>query len=415
MTRSAWRVGFLCLVCALAPKAWAKPSAVVVREAERRFERGNDLYHEGLYLQAMQAYQASYDLYPSPECVFNLALAKEKVLDFEGCALAFRRYLGENASPAGLDKAKAGLLRCLAHVTVPVKISSMPSSAAITVGEAGGQAMRGRTPARLDLAPGLHVITLAMPGYLPETQQVVVDIGKSVEIDFQLAKLSSLRVEADVSGAQVSIDGGPSQVAPLQRDLAAGVYRVRVEKGGYHAVDREVRVEPGQQMSLVLTLLPLPKMRVLAIEANTQGSVRIDGEEKGELSTARKLLSGAHRVELYAPGHLPFVQDLRIPEDRDLRLRVHLAPLRSPRQKIVLWSLLGAACAAAATGGVVGALAMTDSREFNRGVPTVMLADRGTRRAETADLMLGSALALGASTAVYYFVTQPGSSYADLR
>jgi hypothetical protein len=406
---------FLILAMALTQDAWARPSALVVREAERRFQLGNDLYHRGQYLQAMQAYQASFDLYPSAQCMFNLALSKEKVLDYEGCALAFRQYLEESQNPAGVGKARAGLERCLAHVTVPVKVSSMPPSAAITVGDGASAAMRGRTPARLDLAPGSYRITASMPGYLPETQEVSVELGRSPEIDFLLQKLSSLRVETDVSGAAVSIDGGPLEVAPVQRELVAGVYRVRVEKAGYHAMNREVRVEAGQQMSLVLTLQPLPKVRVLAVEANTPGTIRIDGEEKGALSTARKLLSGAHRVELYAPGHLPLVQDLRIPEDRDVRLRVHLEPLRTPRQRVVLWSLFGAACAAAATGGVYGALALTDSQEFNGGVPSVMLAEQGTSRAETADVMLGSALALGATAAIYYFATQPGSSHADLR
>jgi tetratricopeptide (TPR) repeat protein len=74
-----------------------------------------------------------------------------------------------------------------------------------------------------------------------------------------LAKLGRVRVEVDVVGAGVSIDGtlrGETPLAPV--DLAEGRHRVVVSHVGYEAVEREVEVRGGVETPLNVTLVPAP-------------------------------------------------------------------------------------------------------------------------------------------------------------
>ena len=121
----------------------------------------------------------------------------------------------------------------------------------------GGDAPRdGRTPTRLNLRPGqLHDLVEA-PGYITRKQAVVAEAGLHPEIDFSLEKLSTLRIEADVGGAERGIDDKRVGAAPLWRELKAGVYRVLVPKAGFAPSRREVGVKAGDQVWLIVVSLP---------------------------------------------------------------------------------------------------------------------------------------------------------------
>ena len=146
------------------------------------------------------------------------------------------------------------------------------------------------------------------PGQLPDRDRGArlrvadaeddVEEGVHPEIDFTLEKLSSLHIEADVSGADVSsIDDHAEGATPVQREVQAGLYRVQVQKPGYRAVTREVRVNAGDQVSLVVSLPPLPRERRLKLElANVrlrEVSFLLDGDVIGVPPIERKVPSGA--------------------------------------------------------------------------------------------------------------------------
>ena len=151
--------------------AAATPRPEVVKEAERRFRRATELYHEGRYQEALFIYQGAYDLLPSVSILFNIGLTKEKLLDFAGCAEAFQRYLSEAASEKEAEAARAHLETCRGRAVLVVPVSSMPPGAAIYVGPPGEKpAFRGRTPARIELRPGKHVLAVEMQGYVRQSQ-----------------------------------------------------------------------------------------------------------------------------------------------------------------------------------------------------------------------------------------------------
>lgn len=388
-------------------------------EAERRNRRASELYAAGRYEEALQTYQAAYDLYPEPKYLFNIGLAREKTFDYEGCALAFQQFLGV-APEAGEDvrrQAEERRAACVQRAQIPVRITSAPTNAAIYVGEGEARTLLGRTPLELKLGPGEYTVGMELAGYVPRTEQIAVEIGKRPQIDFVLEKLSSLRIEVDPAGARVKIDDFEWESAPTTREIAAGTHRVQVVKDGYQPASREVKVEAGQEVSLVMALQPLPQIRKLALRTRKPVAgveVRLDGRPVAAPPVALEVSPGSHRLEVRAPGRLPFARDITVPPDRDLRLALHLEPVRSRRDQLVVWSLAGAAGGAALVGGIFGVLSLQDDEAFAKD-PSPALQERGEGRAEMADAWFVTAAVLGGGAALYWFITTPRDSRAGVE
>ncbi|HEY1585082.1 MAG TPA: PEGA domain-containing protein [Polyangia bacterium] len=419
MTRLLAAVVVVTLALALgtAPRAAAADddaNRARLQEAKRRFQRANTLYRDGRYEDALHLYQAAYDLVASPDILFNLALTKEKVFDYEGCALAFRRYLDE--TKAGPDSQAADrLAHCRAQALIPVKVSSMPPSAAVVLDDGKASQQRGRTPTRVDLPPGRYTIAVSAPGYVTQKQDVRVEEGVHPEIDFTLEKLSTLHIEADVTGAEVQIDDHSVGVTPVGRELEAGLYRVQVTKPGYQTLTRQVRVNAGDQVSLMLSLQPLAREREVAIRLDQPlpSTVSIDGRNVGAPPLGEKLKTGTHKVVVRSPAHLDYAGEVEVPDDRDLLLTVHLTARRTRVQRAGFWSLESLASVAAAGGVVLGSLAVGDQATFDRH-PSVALHDRGRTEALSCDLLFGASALVGVAGAIYYLVTWPHASRSEV-
>jgi hypothetical protein len=408
-----------CLVLSLflARSAFAEPEDKVFREAQRRFAKGNALYGDGHYEQALRLYLAAYELLPSPDILFNIGLAREKILDYEGCAQALQRYLAETTDEGAGKKARARaadrLQGCLRRAEIPVRISSIPPGAAIKIGVGKSATFRGRTPSEFKLAPADYVISVELPGYVAMSQNVKVEPGARPQVDFPLEKLSTLAIEADVSGAWVTIGERPPEPAPHRTELRAGRYQVRVFKEGYHDLKREVRIEPGEQSTLMVTLRPAPVHRILTIATTPAGaSVRIDGKAAGRAPLERKAKAGTHRIEVAAPGRIPYAASITVAEERDTSLAIQLSPERTRSNRAVFWGLMGSAGVAGAAGAVYGLLALSDESEYGDS-PTLSLADRGTSRARRADVLLGTAVVLAGAAILYHVVTRPAPARAE--
>ena len=381
-------------------------------EALRRVEQGNKLYESGRYEDALRSYLAAYELSPSADTLFNVGLAQEKLLAFEQCVIAFRKYIAQSSDAATKERATERSARCLEKTRVPVKVSSSPPGAAVSLATGSDAAtFRGRTPTQLDLAPASYRIKVEMPGYVPLEQTVVVDVGVRPEIDFPLEKLSSLAIESDPSGATVEVDNDPPSATPFRRELRAGTYKIRLHKDAYRDVDREVTIGAGEQQTLVITLPPAPAVRELAIHLPPDGKLEIDGRAAaGQVH----LTSGDVRVEARAPGYLPFSGDVAIPRDRGTILDVALTPKRSLVQTSAMWTLAGVATAALVAGAIYGDMAISTRNEFDR-MPSVALADRGEMYAHRSDLFMGLAVASALAGGVTWWLTRPRASHVEVR
>lgn len=105
-----WRLCFLLLALwGLAPRsaAGAELTEEAKAQAREQFNQGNTAYAQGDFRQALDAFEAAYQLAPLPGFLFNVAQCHRQLGNFAQAASSYRRYLalsGKEPPNAGMVK-----------------------------------------------------------------------------------------------------------------------------------------------------------------------------------------------------------------------------------------------------------------------------------------------------------------------
>ncbi|HXH05901.1 MAG TPA: PEGA domain-containing protein, partial [Vicinamibacterales bacterium] len=159
-----------------------------------------------------------------------------------GGAFAGRRYLSGALAPA------PGTL----------VVQSKPSGLAVFV---DGRPF-GPTPARIELAPGPHILELR-GGDTPRVLPITVAPGATISHYVELASASrpasgQLDVRSEPAGARVFVDGQEAGVAPLLlANLSPGEHVVELQRDGA-TVRHVVTIEAGATSTLVAPVVAAP-------------------------------------------------------------------------------------------------------------------------------------------------------------
>jgi hypothetical protein len=161
-------------------------------------------------------------------------------------------------------------------------VRSTPSGASVSVDGVG----KGVTPLALrELENGTINVTIARPGYLPETRRVVITSARPARsLDVRLVAeaaapprpstpatlgrpaataaaggtTGALNVESRPSGAAVTINGQPRGNTPLTiTDLPPGEYQILMAMPGYRPFTTTVRVVAGERVRAAASLTAL--------------------------------------------------------------------------------------------------------------------------------------------------------------
>jgi hypothetical protein len=149
-------------------------------------------------------------------------------------------------------------------VVTPVQVNlrgSLGSIAVVTTPEKAKVTLdgeeKGRTPVTIEpVEPGSHGLRIERRGKSDVFQTVVVDAGKTVELDIALVdEAGSLEIKPSVSDAKVSVNGvmvGTGKV--LLENIKPGSYSVRVTAPDHTDFFQSVLVEQDKKASLVAKL-----------------------------------------------------------------------------------------------------------------------------------------------------------------
>jgi len=145
--------------------------------------------------------------------------------------------------------------------TGSVRFESNPDGADVFV---DGR-FEGATPIEArEFQPGTYEVTFERSGYTPERRTVTVRRGESQTVSVRLSpRLGSLRVNANVGGAKVFLDGREvgtirSGTGVLEIDsLEPGAYQLTVVAPGYETFVSQVSVRSGQMSEVRLRQSPL--------------------------------------------------------------------------------------------------------------------------------------------------------------
>jgi hypothetical protein len=162
---------------------------------------------------------------------------------------------------------------------------------------------KGRTPARVSVAPGSHILELRGRG-VPRVIPINMTAGAEVSqyLEFAEAPVTGqLAIQSEPAGAKVVVDGAERGVAPLTiSDLAPGEHQVELRADGATA-RHTVTVQAGGTASLVVPIgagsAGGPVSGWVAVKAPFSMEIREQGRLLGS-TDADRLMIAAGRHEL---------------------------------------------------------------------------------------------------------------------
>jgi tetratricopeptide (TPR) repeat protein len=283
------------LALLLAPPPLFAQSPEDRAEARRYFDAGNEAYQAGQYAVAARAFEEAYRLAPLSEITFSTAQAyrlayyqepqRDRELLRRALAL-YQRYLEE--APQGKRRSHATMhIEAIERLLGPEtpsendaeaseeprpKEPKPPATELLVTSRAPGA--RGRIgsselfdlPFSLAVSPGKHRVTVQAPGHEPTSVEWLAIENRLVVAQVQLEpKPAKLRVLAP-EGAQIAVNTRSVGIAPLAAPLEVppGESVVRVSLRGRLPLTRQERIERGQIVTVDARDLDVTDQRVAA-------------------------------------------------------------------------------------------------------------------------------------------------------
>ncbi|MFK7990848.1 MAG: PEGA domain-containing protein [Sandaracinaceae bacterium] len=156
---------------------------------------------------------------------------------------------------------------------------------------------------------------LAEPGVGPERRAAV-----QAALDEQQTRIGHLRVQCDVAGATLSVDGVDVASTPLESPLplSAGSHSVEVRAPGHETVRRAVSIagQSTSRLEVSLREVVVPRGNLRVETSVPEVAIQVDGDPVGvtPLASTLVLRRGAHTVVARRPGYQPEERQVQIEE-----------------------------------------------------------------------------------------------------
>jgi hypothetical protein len=340
-----WLVLALALLSSLPAAAQSKEE-----RAKQLFNAGVEAYKEAQFLDAAQAFLKAHELVPKAEIVFSIGQA-------------FRRQFTIDPKP---EYAKMAYKHFRLYVD-EVKQGGRVVEAARALSE---------------LAP-----------YAGEAGSAIMQFP------------TRLRVDSNVPGAIVSIDGGPPQRVPYRGEIQPGTHQLRVEASGYFPEERTVEVTQGELTPADFPLRGRPPL--LEVQGVDGADVSIDGRSVGDAPFSRpiEITPGRHFVAVSQIGHKPYATELDFQHGATTVLDVDLP---ATNQRRAAWGVIAVSVSSLVAAGVLAGVAYSEERHAKSieddqaagGMTAEQLVDHNDAIELRDDLRLGAAITAGAGAAV---------------
>lgn len=160
--------------------------ASLQQRADALFHAATEAWNRGDYRAAARGFAEAYEVLPHPWALYNLGRALESGGEVARAVEVYTRYLRE--APDAPDRAEVeGRLETLRRRPVEVFLTSEPLDATVRVDDE--TVASARTPCRLQLTPGAHVVVIDRQGYRQRVERVVVEAGVTRDLRVTLEAL----------------------------------------------------------------------------------------------------------------------------------------------------------------------------------------------------------------------------------
>lgn len=315
------------------------------------------------YREAIEVTKKLYALDSKPKYLANIGRCYDLLRDDHNALFYYQRFLREEKSPerrSTILERVAILRQRYSLIRREINILSEPSGADVLI---DGKLQAAQTPTVVWLSFGRHVIEVRKSGFTSVRRDFEVTQGPTLTLDLRLEKPSAptesrgtLALTASVEGAQVYLNGVLIGVSPLSgKRVKAGRYRVEVVAKNHKRWRREVEIERGQTLRLMVDLQldatapkpawPESKRRSVLIAAGVTTGVGVAG-----LATALALYLLARKNFIDADCEIPVDTGIEVcknPSKRDKARRLN------NYGAIPMWVIGGLSSAAAITLWIV--------------------------------------------------------------
>jgi outer membrane receptor for ferrienterochelin and colicin len=301
----------------------------VADEAQFHFTRGNQLYRQGRFDDALSEFYASNRLVPNRNVQFNIARCLEQLKLYDE---AFRAWsdLGRQEVPPAERAAINGAIEKLRPHLALVNVTSEPPGAEIFANRRDLGSL-GTTPRLLALAPGRVTILLDRPGYRSAEVAVELVKGKEQPAGATLERIYGAVVFRSLPpGASLregAADGPVIPSGPEPTRLVPGRHVVFVAAPGFQPARLEIDVVPDAVTPIDVPLaLAAAPTGAIVIRANVDGAlVRVDGREMGFTpAVIEGVPVGDRAIEVAQEGRATFHGHVTVEQGRRSFLDVRL-------------------------------------------------------------------------------------------
>jgi len=251
-----------------------------IAEARAEFLRGAALAKDARWAEALAVFERSASLRSHAVTTFNVGACERALGRYTRARRAFLQSLDRNRQSGESELADSFVAEARAYLTeidgllVRATVRVAPRNAAIAIDgrpleterpgvQVAGTAApgRGKPPPtagfELLLDPGVHVVTVALPGHSDAVVNRTYAPGARPKLELVLDRLpAKLSVTASRPRSVVALDGLDVGVAPLELERPAGRYRVEVKREGFVPYRTQLALEPGDHAELHAPLVP---------------------------------------------------------------------------------------------------------------------------------------------------------------
>lgn len=236
------------------------PSEAGADEARYHFSQAVALYRDKNFNAALAEFQASYQLRPSPELLYNIGLTQKALFRYGEAIDSLTRYLAETKSASA--ERRAEVTQVIAEIRAllsEVSLDIHPEGATVSIdGRRVGQAPL----APFSLAAGYHVLEASAVDYESASKELTVVAGKPLALALTLKALPKTglaRIIPVPSLAMVRVDGKLVGTGTLELELIPGNHQLEVSAPGYRPRKSEMAIALRERHTINVELVPLPE------------------------------------------------------------------------------------------------------------------------------------------------------------
>lgn len=361
-------------------------------------DRGQRLFGDGRYAEAVDEFASAYDKHKISAFLFNAAVAAERAPLRERAIELYERFLKvELAAPdrgeieKTVERLKKELASNPAEATASsqkaeiksiIFIESDPPGAPVEIYEkvdpkAGlldpkrpetkGYRLVSKdlkSPTNLSLASGTYfVLVNGFRDYNPTGSQFTFEQGRVYVYRAGLSQgdfVGRVEIAVPVTSAQIYIDdppphrNAPRAVGPNSVELTPGKHDVWIEALGFERFQKQIVVEQGKTLKLEAPLKRVEYGYLLVSGNSDEVDVEVDDHDIGVYKRRGdplriRLPAGEHRVDVDAPGRKAYEDTIVIPRGQEIYMHARLEEAPGKGGAVVT-TILAASCLA---GGIV--------------------------------------------------------------